>query len=79
MCVLKRTLKLTHELSQNIKVGDLVVTLRSKKEYYLVLQERNYLQFPYKTYIIRSLKDTHRTREVAESAIERVPAKLPNQ
>jgi len=72
---------LKKEQQENIKVGDLVVTLTSKKEYYLVLQERNYLQFPYKTYVIRSLREANRTREVAESAIEKVVApssdKLP--
>ncbi len=83
MFVLERVTKLADEPLENIKVGDLVVSLTSQKEYYLVLEERHYLQFPYKTYVIRSLKESHRTREVAETAIERVSdpssGKLPNQ
>ena len=57
------------EEEDNIRVGDLVATATSRKEYYLVIDVRHYLQYPHKTYMIKSLRGNQKVREVVPDAL----------
>ena len=60
-----------------IKVGDLVATATSKKEYFLVIDVRHYLQYPHKTYIIKSLRGSQKLREVVPDVLVAVSTVSP--
>ncbi len=56
----------------DLKIGDLVYTNTLPRELCMIVDVRNYLQFPNKTFIIRPVTDPKRTREVVPESL--IPA-----
>ena len=55
-----------------LKIGDLVYTNSLPRELCMIVDARNYLQYPNKTFIIRPVTDHKRTREVVPESL--IPA-----